>query len=309
MSNRILSIMRAEGFRGLFRRGTDHQSSYTNPQTFPQQLLEARVDDLSEQVGLNMCINGNAETQFDPQCSNILLLLESPAVVKDRGWVDPNLEYDAEISFEHMSSAPTHLFCHDLYINYDAFVEFRPQQTLQKNELVSMIYSFKSLLPGQALRHEIAARFRAEVDLFGTGYDGQFVDKRDSLDEYMFQVVVENGLYPHYVSEKLFDCIKTRTIPIYRGGVLGVENLGFDTNGIISFETLDELEHILANLSKSRYVELSDYVDHNFQHLHKLRTDTRLEYYYNQARLGYMNTPGSYFDRDYSQLNIHPPDE
>ena len=308
MLDRIVKIMTKEGISGLYRRGTDHQSSYTKGKTFPQTHAETGIQQLSEAVGLNLCVNGQATEQFEPDETNILLALESPAVVIDRNWVNPDLPYDAEVSFHKLSSAPVHSHCHDLYVNTDAYVEFLPQRSFDKSRLVSMIYSFKSLLQGQALRHEIAAKFEQDLDLYGTGFDGQFVDKRESLDKYMFQVVVENGLYPHYVSEKLFDCFKTQTIPIYRGGIAGADVLGFEMDGIISFETLDELRTILSSLSRDLYEELQASVTYNSKHFRDLRTEARLKFYYNQVNLEYMNTPASFFDNDFKRLNCHPSD-
>ena len=308
MLDRIVKIFAKEGISGVYRRGTGHQSNYTKGKTFPQTHAETGIQQLSEAVGLNLCWNGRATEQFVPDETNILLLLESPAVVIDRNWVSPDLSYDAEISFHKLSSAPVHSHCQDLYVNSDTYVEFLPQRSFDKSRLVSMIYSFKSLLEGQALRHEIAAKFEQDLDLYGTGFDGQFVDKRESLDKYMFQVVVENGLYPYYVSEKLFDCFKTQTIPIYRGGIAGADALGFDMDGIISFRTLDELQTILGSLSKDLYKELRSSVIYNSKHLGDLRTEAQLNFYYNQVNLGYMTTSASYFDNDFRRLNCHLSD-
>jgi len=305
MIDRIFSILKKEGISGLYQRGTNHQSSYTKRKTFPQSYSETGIKQLSQAVGLNLCFNALATEQFEPNETNILLALESPAVVLDRDWVNPDLSYDAEVSFHKLSSAPIHSYCHNLYVNYDAFVEFLPRRSYDKSHLVSMIYSFKSLLQGQAMRHEIAEKFEHYIDLYGTGYNGEFVDKRESLDKYMFQVVVENGLYPNYVSEKLFDCFKTQTIPIYRGGISGIDALGFDMNGILSFETLDELQSIIDILSEDLYDELYDYATFNAQQLQKLRKEAQLNYYYNQINLGYMNTPESYFDDNFRKLNCH----
>ena len=57
--------------------------------------------------------------------------------------------------------------------------------------------------------------------------------------------MIENGKYPEYVTEKLYDCIKLGTVPIYWGGEEALRKMGFDIQGFIFFDSLEELEEIL----------------------------------------------------------------
>ena len=61
-----------------------------------------------------------------------------------------------------------------------------------------------------------------------------------------FNICVENSRYENYFTEKLMNCFATRTVPIY----WGAPNIGeyFNEKGIIQFNNLEDLHHILVLL-------------------------------------------------------------
>jgi hypothetical protein len=116
--------------------------------------------------------------------------------------------------------------------------------------MVSMIASQKTGAVGHRLRHAIVERFsqyapNMGVDVMGLGYR-PIVSKLEGLRDYRYSIIVESCRHEEYFSEKLIDCFSCGTIPIY----WGCENIGsfFDRNGILSFTTLTELEHILISV-------------------------------------------------------------
>ena len=48
-------------------------------------------------------------------------------------------------------------------------------------------------------------------------YRGEVADKRDTLRRFRFALCVENTVFPGYISEKIFDAMLAKTIPIYLG--------------------------------------------------------------------------------------------
>ena len=56
------------------------------------------------------------------------------------------------------------------------------------------------------------------------------------LYPYQYSIVMENGRYPNWITEKLIDCLLSRTIPIY----WGAPNVGeyFDRDGILTFDNI-----------------------------------------------------------------------
>ena len=78
----------------------------------------------------------------------------------------------------------------------------------------------------------------------------------------MFSIVIENSRSDYYFSEKLIDCFECGTIPIYWG--MPSINKFFDMDGIITFETIDELEDIVRGLTPDMYERMKGYGIENY---------------------------------------------
>ena len=149
---------------------------------------------------------------------------------------------------------------------------------MQKNKRISMILSEKQSAPGHRFRHVIWAHVRNKrVDGYGRGVNGQYLqNKADGLRNYRFSIVIENGKdQGRYFSEKLIDCIAMMTIPIYWGSGDNLKR-HFDMNGIMLFNTEQELYNILDSLENSAervYQEKLLSVRHN---LDRVLTDVNL---------------------------------
>lgn len=137
----------------------------------------------------------------------------------------------------------------------------------EKTKMISFITSDKNFTPGHAKRLEWVEKLGDQVDLYGRGFN-EVENKEDALCDYMFSVVVENGFYESYYTEKILDCFATGTIPVY----MGCPNIGefFNTDGIITladeFDISDEIyydkmEAIKDNLERVKQIEiLEDYI-------------------------------------------------
>ena len=141
----------------------------------------------------------------------------------------------------------------------------------EKPKSISMIYSNKiGRLPGYDIRHRAAPLLKETVDLYGTGANRFIKTKEEGLIDYRYSIVIENVKVQNYFTEKILDCFCVGTIPIY----WGCPNIGdfFDTNGIITFNTIDELkkivdtiednnitlESITNNLNKSKLYDVTE---------------------------------------------------
>lgn len=138
------------------------------------------------------------------------------------------------------------------------------QQLYYKTKLVSFITSNKTITEGHrfrvscvnALKHNNIA-----VDIKGVGYD-EITGKIEALRDYKFSIAIENGISDNYFTEKILDCFLTGTIPIY----CGCSNIGefFDINGIITFNTIDELVNILNNIEQFDCNLKYESIQHNY---------------------------------------------
>jgi len=117
---------------------------------------------------------------------------------------------------------------------------------------------------GYSLRMDVARMCLGleNIDCYGKGIC-EIDSKIIGLGKYAFSIAMENVQEDFYFSEKLIDCFLTDTVPIY-WGCPAISEL-FDQRGIILFETLDDLEAILCNLSMEQYGDMLQYVRKNRQ--------------------------------------------
>jgi len=128
----------------------------------------------------------------------------------------------------------------------------------------STVMSQKNFLPGHRLRHETK-----EIIMKDRGYNLVFPpsipmeEKYKLFEDTMFHVAIENTINVNYISEKIIDSFMSYTIPIY----WGCPNIGeyFNTDGIIFFETKEQLNNILDNLTEKDYYDRLDAVLENYE--------------------------------------------
>lgn len=110
-----------------------------------------------------------------------------------------------------------------------------------------------------------SARSPTNVNGFSdTLHDGHIPNgEKDNLFYSQFSIIVENCIQPNYFSEKLIDCLITKTIPIY----FGCPNIGeyFDTGGLFTFNSIEELVDIVNNIDETTYEKLKSKIEDNFE--------------------------------------------
>jgi glycosyltransferase involved in cell wall biosynthesis len=120
-----------------------------------------------------------------------------------------------------------------------------------KSKLLSCISSNKSFLEGHKKRlkfvnHIMSTKYKTHIDMFGVGFN-PIKGKIEGLKDYKFSIAIENSYANNECSEKISDCFLTGVIPIY----YGAPNIGeyFDINGIFVFNTKEELENIVKDIT------------------------------------------------------------
>ena len=146
--------------------------------------------------------------------------------------------------------------------------EFDVDKTIQmfpKNQFnrAVCITSAKAFLPGHNVRLNFIKNSKDKIDLYGKGIK-EVESKLDVLHNYAFALAIENNISKndYYFTEKLVECIITGTIPIY----YGCPNISkfFDTRGILTFNTQEELDNILDNLNEKKYNSMLKYAKINY---------------------------------------------
>ena len=100
------------------------------------------------------------------------------------------------------------------------------------------------------------------ADSFGRGTPNPFNNVQDVLSPYYFSIVLENIDVDNYFSEKVSNAISCGCVPIYKGCTNIEKYLNID--GILSFNTIAELESILTEISPDMYMEMYDALKENF---------------------------------------------
>ncbi len=156
-----------------------------------------------------------------------------------------------------------------------------------KTKLVSMVSSTKTMCPLHILRLQIAQTLSSipQVSVFigggGRGTPG-WIPIFETLRDYAYSIVMENWVDDNYFTEKIMNCFATGTVPIY----LGARRIKdfFNGDGIITFNSWEELVAILPILSQSdyqqrmiaiadnyrrcqEYVCIEDYIENHYGHL------------------------------------------
>jgi len=138
-----------------------------------------------------------------------------------------------------------------------------------KTNIMSIIASTKSYLPGHSLRHQIIQRIlKSDLDIhiYGNGIEsiygkedhrikGTLVNKEDGLLPYLYTISLENTKYNYYVTEKFTDPIICNCVPLYWGAncitnVYGNESHFDLPNTTNADEIFDCIKVIFNNPSK-----------------------------------------------------------
>lgn len=126
----------------------------------------------------------------------------------------------------------------------------------EKEKTLSAIASTKNWTDGHQMRHKVIRKFHSQMDIYGSGYNNLInsygkMGKIIALAPYCFTIVVPNTNIDDFFSEQVTDAMAVGTIPVF----CGTKNIGkyFNLNGIIQFDTIDELESIIPTLSKELY--------------------------------------------------------
>jgi len=110
-----------------------------------------------------------------------------------------------------------------------------------------------------------STRFRTDNYSFSnTLHDGPLPnDDKINLFNSMFSICVESTSEKNYFTEKLIDCLLTKTVPIY----FGCPNIQdfFDIRGFITFNSYEEFLEKINNINEKTYEEMKKYVDINYE--------------------------------------------
>lgn len=132
----------------------------------------------------------------------------------------------------------------------------------KKNRLISMVSSRKKSCPLHRFRYRLAKKLSKKglVDVYGLE---QWIHINQSLDDYMFSIVIENNSIQNYFTEKLLNCFAVGTIPVY----LGCRNIAdfFNSDGIIEVSKRMNPKKLVSKLTSKEYYDRMNAIRENYE--------------------------------------------
>ena len=146
--------------------------------------------------------------------------------------------------------------------------------TIPKKFQISHLTGFKEITKGHIMRKKIhykQNRLKVPKDFYISRYGGvenifdnkHLRDSKNPLFESQFHICIENSKQKNFFTEKLIDCLITKTIPIY----WGCENIKkfFDTDGFFIAKDVKDIIKICNSLNENTYQDKLKYVEKNFE--------------------------------------------
>jgi len=101
------------------------------------------------------------------------------------------------------------------------------------------------------------------LEVYGPLKYKNYVTKVKTLKDYMFSIQIENVFEKYFFSDKIVDSFLTGTVPIYKG-CTNIKDY-FNMDGIITFDTREELLNIVSNLTEKDYTDRKEAIKDNFE--------------------------------------------
>jgi hypothetical protein len=196
-----------------------------------------------------------------PSAKKILWLLEPPAIspsIYESAVAQKDSVYKVYTPIKDLCEAHSNFF----YCPWGhAMVKVEDQRLYKKTKDVSIIASSKSSAEGHLLRHRIIDRYGSKIS--GIKQGGEIEYKLPWTKDYGFSIAVENSRVSGYFTEKILDCFRTGTVPIYWGDPTIGDT--FNADGILTFTSLEDLEEILNYATPEFYNKMQEAVRDNYE--------------------------------------------
>ena len=221
--------------------------------------------------------------QINQQTRNIYIQVEPQAIMPvQEAIVNLSNKYDYILTFnDYILSHCKNAY---MYIYGTTFLKMDDIDTISKDKkfIITSVTNDKSSAPGHCFRH-IVYNNQLQIQSIPTlFYISEYSihlkniqnnpilpkdcsSKIELFRDAQFSLVIENSMQKNYFTEKICDCLLTKTIPVY----VGCPNISdfFDTTGWIIIEnySLEELIEKLKILTPDYYVRYIDTIEKNFE--------------------------------------------
>jgi hypothetical protein len=211
--------------------------------------------------------------------NNIYIQVEPESIIRVKDYLISNwrnFKYIITFNQEVLDSCPNaREYTHGtVWITHP---EYSSINVNSKQFRISTIVGIKTFTQGHKLRQELLTREKLfpNIEIFVSNnkvsLKNLFAKKKQvvgsskfkTFQYFQYHIVIENSRQTNYFTEKLMDCLITKTIPIY----WGCPNISkfFDTTGWIIFDDLSDLKFKLGLLTPEYYSSYENVINSNFQ--------------------------------------------
>lgn len=240
--------------------------------------LRSNYDDFPEKYGasdkqINFYVDNNVYflENADRHIKNaICLLVEPRAIIPGTyKWVSENwhkFKYVFTFDSEMLKLPNAKLLLYG-WINADVECPDIP-----KTKNISMVASDKAMCEGHISRRRVATELSDRIDTYGKFNGGVYCEDSEYMQGYRFNVAMENYSDGYYFTEKICNCLASRTVPIY----WGCPHIGdyFNIDGIIICKTPEEVIEQVDEVLKDpvgEYEKRRDAIEDNLQRVQQYR--------------------------------------
>ena len=240
--------------------------------------LRSNYDDFPEKYGtsdkqINFYVDNNVYflENADRHIKNaICLLVEPRAIIPGTyKWVSENwhkFKYVFTFDSEMLKLPNAKLMLYG-WINADVECP-----DISKTKNISIVASDKAMCEGHINRRRVATELSDRIDTYGKFNGGAYCEDSVYMQGYRFNVAMENYSDGYYFTEKICNCLASRTVPIY----WGCPHIGdyFNMDGIIYCNTpeevIEKVDEVLID-PIGEYEKRRDAIEDNLQRVQIFR--------------------------------------
>jgi len=271
---------------GYMISSDNYSDLYRNSLTYGNRLDKFAYDwEIPEQHDIVVFGDSDILKALDVRFSNVKYkvawLMESPALFSENvyhanilKWLIENIEQFAVIVSTDETFVENY---NNIYPNKFKHISFGGSQILKhetkiydKTELCSMT-SGVMRWQGHKMRIKIFEELEhSGINFMGRGFNAPFNPHIIGFRDYMYHITISNCRVGGYFGSHLLDPIACGTVPIY----CGCPNIDkfFNMDGIISFDTVDELKDIMETIGDDDYRSRLPAMKENMKLLEEYRT-------------------------------------
>ena len=242
--------------------------------------LRSNYDSFPEHFGssegtVNFYVDNNVyylQDKSDPK--GIALLVEPRAIIPGTyNWIEQmynRFKYVFTFDSKLLSMLPNA----KLLIYGQITAEF-PDDPKDKN--ISMVCSDKAFCDGHKNRQRVARSLQGIIDTKGKFNGGSYCDDKDIYSGYRFNVAMENYSDGYYFTEKICNCLASKTVPIYYG--CPYINDYFNMNGIIQVNAPMDIPRVVQQVLQDpigEYNKRLEAIEDNYKRVQKYRSYAKL---------------------------------